>query len=309
MHKTSLIISIDTEFSTHKEDIGIFGNISGENYGLDKFAEIFDRYNIKGTFFVDVYSVKPEYRGNLIKICQRLLQADHDLQLHTHPDGMFDNKRGCMKEYSLDEQIEIIARGKEIFKEWFGIVPVAHRAGDWGADYNTLEALKTNNFIADCSMFYGWPQCDLNSPVLTRNKLIDYKGLLEIPATVFGCAGIGVFSPYRLLSTDGNPYSEVRHVIDRMIQAEFPVISTVYHSFSFLKWNPARTKYRVNTNRIKKFENFLKEIVSNKKLSVKTAGQVCKEYLEDKSGLLNGPEKVVSTGLGASFLRILDRIV
>ena len=41
MHKTSVIFSIDIELSTHKEDIGIFGSISGNNYGLDKFVEGF----------------------------------------------------------------------------------------------------------------------------------------------------------------------------------------------------------------------------------------------------------------------------
>lgn len=308
MHETSLIISIDAEFSTHKEDIGIFGNISGKSYGLDKFSGLLDKYNIKATFFVDVYSVKTEYKDKLIKICQQLTQTGHDLELHTHPNGMFDSKRGCMKEYSLDEQIEIIRRGKEIFKEWFGIIPVAHRAGDWGANNNTLIALKRNNLLADCSMFYKWRQCGLNSPLLTKNSVVDSGGILEIPATVFGCAGMGLFSPFRLLSTDGGSYAEVNHILDKMVQAKIPLITSVYHSFSFLKYNPARTKYAPHNNRLRKFELFLKRIASNKQIATKTVRQICEDSPENKSSLLNGADFVFSTGLGASLLRIIDRI-
>jgi hypothetical protein len=308
MHKTSLIITVDAEFSTHKEDFGIFGNISGENYGLDRFIELLGKYNIKATFFVDVYSVRTEYRDNLIKICKKLAQADHDLQLHTHPNGMFDNKRGCMKEYSLDEQVEIIARGKEIFKEWFGIIPMAHRAGDWGADNNTLVALKRNNFLADCSMFHKWPQCGLNSSLFTKNKVVDSGGILEIPATVFSCVGMGLFSPFRLLSTDGNAYAEVNHILNKMIQAGIPLVTSVYHSFSFLKYNSKRTKYTPHNNRLRKFELFLKRIASDNQIATKTIRQICEDSPENKAYLFNGPDSVFSTGLGASLLRIIDRI-
>ena len=52
------VITIDMEFSTHKDDIGIVGNINGKEFGVSKIMEICDKYSVKATFFVDVYGYK-----------------------------------------------------------------------------------------------------------------------------------------------------------------------------------------------------------------------------------------------------------
>lgn len=308
MDKTIVTLTIDTEFSTHKEDMGIFGRINGEYYGVPKLLELLNQYKHKATFFVDVYTNKKEYLPRFKDICLELKKGGHDLELHTHPNGMFDSKRGGMKDYSLKEQTEIIKKGKEILKSWFGEAPIAHRAGDWGANYDTLSALQANQIYVDSSMFYGWENCQLNDPLLTKNRLVKYHTILELPASVFECVGLGVFKPYRLLSTDGNSFEETWDVLNNLRKQKIPVVTTVYHSFSFLKWDKERRCYSISQNRIEKFKKFLKALSECQDFQVKTVSEVYELYQKNRNGFDISHDAVPKMGLGASLSRIVDRI-
>ena len=165
MTKTIVLITIDTEFSTHKDDVGVVGRIDGKDYGVARLVELLDKYHMKATWFIDVYTSKKQYLPAFINTCRKLQDHGHDLQLHTHPNGLYDPKRGSMQDYSLAEQIEIIARGKKIFMEWLGREPFAHRAGDWGANHNTLKALQANRPTGAANLQWAL----LNSPEFLFN--------------------------------------------------------------------------------------------------------------------------------------------
>ncbi len=306
MKKTVVTITVDTEYSTHKDDIGIFGTINGKQYGIPLMVDLLDKYGLKATFYVDVYTNKESYVGALIDTCKELDQRGHDLQLHTHPNGLFDPNRGGMKDYSLQEQIDIIKKGSDIFQEWFSQKPIAHRAGDWGANYDTLKALQENDIRVDSSMFYGWGNCLLNQPELSQNSTVVSDGFVEMPASVFHCIGLGKFAPYRLLSTDGNSLKETKEVCLKLHKSNVGIITTVYHSFSFLRWNQERTKYFTVENRIKKFEGFLKFLSENDSFEVKTVKQVYENYLQDATSLRSN-ECMPNQGILATANRIVDR--
>jgi len=310
MKKTKIIITIDSEYSSHKKDIGIFGEIGGVEYGIPKFIEIFDRYNVKATFFIDVYANKMQYRQRFMDLFMKTKSIGHDLQLHTHPDGMFDVNRGYMAKYTLEEQIEIIRRGVDIFKELFSVTPIAHRAGDWGANFDTLEALKMNSLVIDSSFFHAWPCCKLESGILAGNRLEVCQDILEIPPTTFNCTGLGIFNTSRLLSTDGNSIEEVRYVLKKMQAMGVPVINLVYHSFSFLRWNKDRACYSPNLLRLQKFEYLLKELKLDDSVEVLTITDVYDNYMKDKAKyILDNSQCSVSTGIGYFLLRCKERIM
>ena len=310
MNKTIVLITIDTEFSTHKDDMGIVGRIGREDYGVAKLAQMLSQYHMKATWFIDVYTNKKQYLPQFVKICRELKDKGHDLQLHTHPNGLFDPKRGSMQDYSLDEQIEIIKRGKKIFAQWFGHEPIAHRAGDWGANHDTLKALQINGIKADSSMFYGWGNCQLNRAPLTQNAVVEYEHLLEVPASVLHCISLGMFSPFRLLSTDGNSFTETWAMLKKMQNYGIPVVTTVYHSFSFVKWNSDRTQYHVDYNRIKKFDRFLKALNQDPTIQVMTIKELYELYGGHVRGELSLRNKdfIPQSGLGATALRLMERI-
>lgn len=296
--KTKILITIDTEFSSHKDDMGIFGNISGKPYGLPLYINLAKKYDLKFTFFVDVYAVRKAFKSNFIDICKILLAEGHDLQLHTHPDGLFDEKRGQLCLYSFEEQLQIIKKGKELFEEWFSIVPIGHRAGDWAANIDTMRALQLNGIKIDSSMFSEYKYCRLN-----ENNCPSVGGeMIEIPPSVYRINGLGVFNNSKLLSTDGNPLNEVMYVLQRMIKNHTPLINLVYHSFSFLKWDKKRTKYDFSINEIRKFEALLLFISKNKVLN-----PVLLKDLRLEDCFLEHGNKI-STGLTYFFSRIADRL-
>ncbi len=308
MEKTPVVLTVDTEFSTHKDDIGVFGEINGTRYGVPLLADMLDRHQLKATFFVDVYTKRVKYWPEFQRVCLNLRERGHDLQLHTHPDGTFDASRWLMHQYSLDEQITIIEKGKELFRKYLECDPIAHRAGDWAANYDTLRALEANGILFDSSMFYGWPKCHLNQPPLTRNACIEHDGVLEIPASAFECAPLGVFAPFRLLSTDGNPFDETIRLFRELRTQGVKVINTVYHSFSFLRWNAERTKYYVAENRIKKFGELLKALSESDEFVVKTIADIASLYQSKREAVLGGSDVLPRTGVGASLIRVVDRV-
>ena len=308
MNKTIVLITIDTEFSTHKDDLGIFGRINGKEYGLPQLVKILDEYDLKGTFFVDVYTNKKAYQKEFVEICREIKKNGHDLELHTHPNGMFDPQRESMQEYSLSEQIEIIKRGKELFREWFGQDPVAHRAGDWGANEDTLKALIENGIALDSSMFYGWDSCRLNWNLPTKNRLVVYNSLLEVPASVFHCQSLGIFSPFRLLSTDGNSLEETLDVLKQFQLHQIPVVTVVYHSFSFLRWNKERTEYRVDFNRLRKFEDFMKFLAREHSLKVLTVEELYASWSKNKDRFTAPEDFIPQTGIKKTLRRLWEKV-
>ena len=75
-----------------------------------------------------------------------------------------------MWQYSVDEQTEIVNFGKQKIKEWIGIDALAHRAGGYGADDNTMQALKFNDIFIDSSFFYKNENCKINYDYISHPK-------------------------------------------------------------------------------------------------------------------------------------------
>src|SRR5262249_53271335 len=118
-------------------------------------------------------------------IALRLQRLGHDVELHTHPDAAYDPKRHEMYEYSLDEQTTIVRDGVRLLESWTGQPVVAHRAGAYSADENTLIALERNGVTVDSSLFWEYPKSKLNALPLPRNSPGVYRTVLELPVTAY----------------------------------------------------------------------------------------------------------------------------
>jgi hypothetical protein len=292
MPKTIHLITVDTEFSSHPEDIGVTGLVGGEEFGAARIASICNAYGIKATFFVDVYSYQRAYADLLRDTCLRVQDDGHDLQLHTHPDKLYDADRGYMALYSPEEQVEIIRHGMQVFHRWFGCAPVAHRAGDWGADEHTLAALAANGIPVDSSMFFGWPTCALRLTKGAINGPSVHRGVLEVPPTIFYIWGLGIFSSHRLVSTDGQPLGEIMRVVDKLERGQGQLVVSVFHSFSFLEWNARRTEYWVSLDEVRKFERFVRSIAEHPGAGSMTFSELYEHYQRYPADVLGVDKQV-----------------
>src|SRR5262249_37605317 len=103
-----LLITVDTELSNFPDGYGLWGRPSGQDWGLGRMLEVFRELGIRGTFFVDVYAGRPEPLAEQRRAVEAIAAAGQDVQLHTHPGPAFDAERPRLRDYSLDEQKQIL---------------------------------------------------------------------------------------------------------------------------------------------------------------------------------------------------------
>lgn len=245
----SFLVTVDTELSNFPDGQGLWGKVGDATWGLKRMIEEFDRLEIAATFFLDVYGGNKEQTDHQQRAAEMIAASGHDLQLHTHPGAAFDRAKQRMRDYTLEEQKEIVALGCERIRQWGGSRPVLHRAGDWGADMNTLRALKSQGMRADFSACAWSSNCGLGSDLVSGNGWKRVEGLLCASGTGFRDRLTGRI---RRVDLGGASYSEITDILDRQID---PMILTL-HSFSFLTYDRSRTRFFANPGYIDTLETF-----------------------------------------------------
>jgi len=285
--------------------VGVWGEIEGTRYGLNRIIEICNRNELKATFFVDAY----RHPAEMARACELILQHGHDIQLHTHPNWHYDRRRENLQKYSFEEQCEIIAYGVQKIREWTGVTPVAHRAGDFGADENTLKALAVNQIQADFSYFWQWKDCGLNRPFDLKNQLVRIHSVLEIPTTCFHSRGFGYSKTFRLIDVH-EPAFVLRKVLAELLQLDYHTIVVVMHSFSLIQWNVSRYQnysarqiywpVHSNIRRMNRLLHWLKQEPAFQVVTVKDYLAACR----NPEISLNNPIDIPRVGLVQTLNRI-----
>jgi hypothetical protein len=267
MINSKIIITIDTEVGETSKNFDngfeklVIGKIENEYYGVFKIMDISEKYGFKCEFFIDVYEYKKFGEENFKKVCKDIDNRNHGVQLHTHPSYAYDKNRINMYEYSLEEQIKIIKEGKELIKKWIGKYPISHRAGNYGANDDTLLALRENGILIDSSFFYKHPNSKINAP--TINIPILYKDILQFPVTVIKKfskrKGIPIPIKYNYVKLDVNGMDK-NQILDsiKKLNGKVEYIILFLHSCSFIKTDHTKLdKFEIDYKAIESFENAL----------------------------------------------------
>ena len=155
-----ILITCDTEVGelhagrADAFEIFIKGEVQSREVGVKLINDLASEYGAMVEHFVDVYPYERYDEYKFERLCVDIIRGGHGVNLHTHPSGRYDKNRKFMWQYGLDEQIEIIKFGKQKIKEWIGIDAPAHRSGGYGANDDTIQALKLNDIFIDSSFFY-----------------------------------------------------------------------------------------------------------------------------------------------------------
>jgi len=230
-------MTVDTELSNFPRPQGIFGQVKGQDWGLKRMIDEFDALELRATFFLDVYSDNAEDLAQQQRAAELIVARGHDLQLHTHPGPAFDPRRDQIRQYSLAEQEDIIAFGARRLESWTGVRPVLHRAGDWAADHNTLTALARQSFRGDFSASPWSPNCSYSPELVRGNGWTRGEGIL---CGVGTCYQDRITGRVRRVDLGGVSFLEA---VDILAVGADPLIMTL-HSFSFMRYNKARTQLR-----------------------------------------------------------------
>lgn len=158
-----IVIVCHTEFGfVHNQKI-IFDkkNQRGVKDGVLNLVEIGKKYGSKFTF-----AVCPE----VVDLFPR--NIEHEIGLHLHPGFKEYSRRGfeffigdsyiknhcqqtinssVLRDFSYNEQLEMVRVGKEYIAEKLGVNPTSFVAGRWSLNNDTIRALINNGFTHDCS--------------------------------------------------------------------------------------------------------------------------------------------------------------
>lgn len=205
---TCVYITIDTEYSS-----GLVTDLSDadrrENFarsiscvtpdgpaGISHKLALFREYGINAVFFVDPMPALVWGVAAIEDVVGPILEAGQDVQLHCHTEWLelagaanpLPSKRTGKNlfDFPLDDQLAILEFARDTLIAAGAPRPVAFRAGNYGADDNTLRALHALGLRYDSSHCPALPDaCRISLGPVNRDPVL-HKGMVEVPIGSIG---------------------------------------------------------------------------------------------------------------------------
>jgi peptidoglycan/xylan/chitin deacetylase (PgdA/CDA1 family) len=203
---TSVYITIDTEYSadlyrrrpssdrTENFNRSILGVTAEHDVGIKYQLDAFDHYGLKAVFFVDPMPALVWGTEAITDIVGPIVERGHDVQLHVHsewldfagdqnPVGGHTGKN--IKDFNFDEQCILLDYAMRTLISAGAPRPTAFRAGNYGANDDTLRALAQIGIRYDTSHCPGISKsdCEISLSEVVRAP-IEHCGVIEVP---IGC--------------------------------------------------------------------------------------------------------------------------
>lgn len=275
---TAVYITIDTEYSAGMAERegtdcraanfarSIMGRTQDGDAGISYQMDIFDRHGLKAVFFVDPMPALLWGVEAIADIVQPIIRRGHDVQLHLHTEWLalsgkknpLGNRHGHnMRDFTLEEQYSLLDYAQSVLMEAGAPRPIAFRAGNYGANDDTLRALARLGIAYDSSHCPGISggYCDISLSPGDRLP-VRHCGVTEVPvASIAGPrdgqrhAQITALSAREMLCA-------IRHA-RTLGQDSFSLVS---HSFELL----SRDRGRINHIIRRRFEHFCARLAAMK---------------------------------------------
>lgn len=211
---TRVFITIDTEYSSGLYT-GPTAASRAENFarsigcitpdgpaGASHKIELLAKYDQKAVFFVDPMPALVWGVAAIEDIVGPIIAAGQDVQLHCHTEWLghagnanpLASKRTGLNiaDFPFDEQCQLLTYARDTLMAAGAPAPVAFRAGNYGANDDTLRAL------ADIGIAYDASHCPALTDGLCRISLgpedrdpVEHMGVIEVPAGTIGTMGGG----------------------------------------------------------------------------------------------------------------------
>ncbi|PCI57704.1 MAG: hypothetical protein COB45_02630 [Gammaproteobacteria bacterium] len=263
--KLKVFLTIDTEVWEFYQDIqknvssGLWGITSDGEYGLNFQLETFQKYNLKATFFVEPFFSYHSGKEILKTAVNNIQLLNQEVGLHIHTEWLsgvdelpfdLDGLHRNIGDFDLSSQVVLIDHARNILFNHADSDVCCFRAGNYGADNNTLNALYKLGITFDTS--YNEPY--LNAPcniitneIFTSPKLIN--NTIEIPVSNFN----DYPNHKRHLQLSACSFSEIKDVLLSNWQAEQFSCVIVLHSFEWIKRNKKNNTHSLDKICLKRF--------------------------------------------------------
>ncbi|AKH42042.1 hypothetical protein FHS61_002425 [Altererythrobacter atlanticus] len=242
----------------------ICGRTDAGDVGIFYQMDMFDRCGLKGVFFIDPMPALLWGTAAIADIVGPVVERGHDVQLHIHTEWLdlagsanpLGSRRGTnIKDFHFEDQCVLIDWARAQLQAAGAPRPLAFRAGNYGANDDTLRALAELGFTHDSSHTPGMAgsACEISLGPDHRRPM-DHLGITEVP---IGCVG-DVITGLRHAQLTALSLVELvaaaRHAMDAGL-ADFTLVS---HSFELL----CRDRRRINKIVRRRFDLFCQALAA-----------------------------------------------
>ncbi|RLA20352.1 MAG: hypothetical protein DRQ62_10670 [Gammaproteobacteria bacterium] len=299
--KTHVLLSIDVEsLSTGDPKTNIWGRLDGYqgDNGVPLILDILKRNQSNATFYLNVFEVAKYEEQDIKQVAQTIVAHNQDIQLHTHPKPMY-GKKG-MSLFSPDKQEKILRKGKELLEQWTDKKIIAHRAGAYLANTDTLIALKNIGISVDASLNVA-SSSPLYQQGYQQNDIMLIDDILEIPVTYYTQLKFLDWESKRHIDIESSSLSELKSVLDQMAEQDSCAANIMMHSFSITRFGYPDQRV------VSKLDALLQYIKEHPKLIASNTEDFYTSYKNNSLDCTATPDFVPHTGIIYTYLRSWER--
>lgn len=277
-----ILITIDTEtypilkdWKTDRlqRDISrdVYGKVDGREVGLDYQLQIFAEHGLKANFMVEsLFSGCPDVGPAPLKqIVSSILAGGHEVQLHPHTEWLpyvpalgLPYRSHLLREFPLEEQVEIIRFAKQQLEAAGAPTPIAFRAGGFAANSDTLAALEQCDVRYDSSFNPCYENAHLHLPTpRSYGQVTQFGSVRELPVTVFEDRPSHM-RPAQLCAVS---FAEMSLALERAERQGWEFAVIVSHSFEMVanRWS-ANKSPMIRQRVVDRFERLCRFLSTNR---------------------------------------------
>ncbi len=218
----------------------IYGKTPEGNFGIGYQIDKLKEHGLKGVFFVEALMACEIGIAPLAKIVETIQNGGSEVQLHIHTEWfekmseplLGETRAYNIRELSRGDQVAVIERALENLRAAGAENVNAYRAGNFGADFQTLGALAECGITYDSSYNYSYleTECGLDlGEMLVQPRQID--GVWEYPVSSFRDYP-GRARPAQLCAVSALEMQAAMDEAQRQSWRNFVIVS---HSFELLR--------------------------------------------------------------------------
>ncbi len=242
----------------------IHGRTPRGDFGLPFQLKLLAEHGLKASYFVESLCPLSIGDGPLSEIVGMLAAAGQGIELHLHPEWLQASSPAelayqgpFLGDYPREQQELLLRAARDRLVALLGTPVEGFRAGNYGADGRTLQALSSLGFLRDTSFnrSYLGRGCKLTLEP-APDQPAPLEGVLEVPISNFAD-----FGDHRRYAGFCNcSYAELKGALEQAELVGWGVFVLVTHSFELL--NIART--RPDPLVIRRFERFCRFLAEQK---------------------------------------------
>jgi hypothetical protein len=200
----NVLLTVDTEFSPRDYHAAngtirslverdIDGITPEGNFGLGFQMDLLEKHGLRAVFQVEALSASVIGPDTLRRIVGDIRGRGHEVQMHVHAEWLealstpeLPRFRGRnLVSYPVEEQTRILEQGLRNLRDAGATDVCAFRAGNYGANRDTLKAVKSVGLKYDTS----WNVCYLDPSLAAERELLVQpallEGVIEVPISFF----------------------------------------------------------------------------------------------------------------------------